>query len=71
MKLVSLSILIATPLIWWVMDNWIQTFPYRTTISPMVFIASGLMVLLVALATVSYQTVKASRTNPVESLRYE
>jgi len=71
MKLVGLSILIATPLIWWIMNNWIQTFPYRTTISPLVFIASGVMVLLVALATVSYQTLKASRINPVESLRYE
>ena len=71
MKLIGLSIIIATPLIWWVMDNWIQTFPYRTTISPLVFVASGVMVLLVALATVSYQTVKASRINPVESLRYE
>jgi putative ABC transport system permease protein len=71
MKLIGLSILVATPLIWWVMNNWIQTFPYRTTISPLVFIASGVMVLLVALATVSYQTLKASRINPVESLRYE
>jgi putative ABC transport system permease protein len=71
LKLVGLSILIASPLIWWVMNNWIQTFPYRTTISPFVFVMSGLMVLLVALITVSYQTVKASRTNPVESLRYE
>lgn len=70
-KLIGLSILIASPLIWWVMNNWIQTFPYRTTISPLVFIASGAMVLCVALITVSYQTVKASRTNPVESLRYE
>jgi putative ABC transport system permease protein len=71
LKLVGLSILIASPLIWWVMNNWIQAFPYRTTISPLVFLISGVMVLLVALITVSYQTVKASRTNPVESLRYE
>jgi putative ABC transport system permease protein len=71
LKLIGLSILIASPLIWWVMNNWIQTFPYRTTISPFVFVISGAMVLLVALITVSYQTVKASRTNPVESLRYE
>jgi putative ABC transport system permease protein len=71
MKLVGFSIVIATPLIWWVMNNWVQTFPYRTDISPFVFLISGVMVLLVALITVSYQTVKASRTNPVESLRYE
>jgi len=71
LKLVAISILIATPLIWWVMNNWIQAFPYRTTISPLVFVVSGVMVLLVALITVSYQTVRASRTNPVDSLRYE
>jgi putative ABC transport system permease protein len=71
LKLVGLSILIASPLIWWVMNNWVQTFPYRTNISPLVFVISGVIVLLVALITVSYQTVKASRTNPVESLRYE
>lgn len=71
LKLVGLSILIASPLIWWVMNNWIQTFPYRTTISPLIFVISGLMVLMVALLTVSYQTLKASKTNPVESLRYE
>lgn len=71
MKLVGLSILIATPMIWWVMNNWITSFPYRTTISPLIFVISGLIVLLVALMTVSYQTVRASRTNPVDSLRYE
>ncbi|HZY81220.1 MAG TPA: ABC transporter permease [Cyclobacteriaceae bacterium] len=71
LKLVGLSILIASPLIWWVMNNWVQTFPYRTDISPLVFVVSGVMVLMVALITVSYQTVKASKTNPVESLRYE
>jgi putative ABC transport system permease protein len=71
LKLIGVSILIATPMIWWVMNNWIQTFPYRTTISPFVFVFSGAMVLAVALITVSYQTVKASKTNPVESLRYE
>jgi len=71
LKLIGLSILIATPVIWWVMNNWIESFPYRTTISPFVFVFSGVMVLLVALVTVSYQTIKASKTNPVESLRYE
>lgn len=71
LKLVGLSILIASPIIWWVMNSWIETFPYRTNISPFVFVGSGVIVLLVALITVSYQTVKASKTNPVESLRYE
>lgn len=71
LKLVGLSILLATPLVWWGMNQWVLTFPYRIDISPMVFIIAGLMVLAVALLTISYQTMKAARTNPVDSLRYE
>lgn len=71
MRLVGLSVLVATPMIWWIMNNWIQSFPYRTEISPMVFLVSGISVLIVALLTVSFQTLKAARTNPVQSLRYE
>lgn len=70
-KLVLLSIVLAVPLVWFFMSNWIESFPYRTTISPFIFATAGLTVLLVSLLTVSYQTVRAARTNPVESLRYE
>jgi putative ABC transport system permease protein len=71
LKLIGLSILVATPLVWWGMSTWVQTFPYRTPISFIVFIVAGVVVLLVALFTVSFQTMKAAKTNPVESLRYE
>jgi len=71
LKLIGLSILVATPLVWWGMSTWVQTFPYRTPISFVVFIVAGLAVLLVALFTVSFQTMKAAKTNPVDSLRYE
>jgi putative ABC transport system permease protein len=71
LKLIGLSILVATPLVWWGMSTWVQTFPYRTPISFIVFIVAGVAVLLVALFTVSFQTMKAAKTNPVESLRYE
>ncbi|MBT1700625.1 ABC transporter permease [Fulvivirgaceae bacterium PWU4] len=70
-KLVLLSIVLAVPLVWFFMNNWIESFPYRTTISPFIFATAGITVLLVSLLTVSYQTVRAARTNPVESLRYE
>ncbi|HEY0741184.1 MAG TPA: ABC transporter permease [Chryseosolibacter sp.] len=70
-KLVLLSILLAVPLIWYVMAQWIETFPYRTTISPVIFVIAGLTVLFVSILTVSFQTIRAARTNPVESLRYE
>ncbi|MFZ6002105.1 MAG: ABC transporter permease, partial [Bacteroidota bacterium] len=70
-KLVGLSIVLATPLVWWVMNNWLQGFQYRIEIPLYIFAVAGAMVLLVALATVSFQTIRAARINPVDSLRYE
>jgi len=70
-KLVAISVLLATPLVWYFMKRWIETFPYRTNISVEIFFASAVIVLLVSLLTVSLQTLKAARINPVESLRYE
>ncbi len=70
-KLVLLSALFATPMVWYLMNRWIQSFPYRTDISADVFIVAAISVLAVALMTVSYQTLKAAKTNPVDSLRYE
>jgi putative ABC transport system permease protein len=69
--LVGLSILLATPLVWWVMNGWVERFPYRASISAMIFVLAGVLVLFVALLTVSYQTLKSARVNPVDSLRYE
>ena len=69
--LVSLSIVLATPLVWWVMNGWVERFPYRVSISAMIFVSAGALVLFVALLTVSYQTLKSARVNPIDSLRYE
>ena len=71
LQLIALSIIIAVPLIYFGMGNWINSFPYQTTISPWVFLVSGAMVLIVSLMTVTYQTVRAARTNPVNALRHE
>jgi putative ABC transport system permease protein len=71
LKLVTLSILLASPLVWFFMRDWVNSFPYHTSISPWVFLLSGLLVLVISLFTVSYQTIKAARTNPITSLRYE
>ena len=70
-NLVLIAIAIAVPLVWLGMNNWITSFPYRTTISVTVFVIAGLAVLLVAISTVSFQTMKAARINPVDSLRHE
>lgn len=71
LKLIGIAIVLAVPSIYWVMNNWLQTFPYQTSISVWIFFLAGGIVLAVALLTVSFQTLKASRTNPVVALRYE
>jgi putative ABC transport system permease protein len=70
-KLVGIAIVIAAPVAWWLMQKWLQDFAYRTPISWWIFLASGGLALLLALATVSVQAVKAARTNPVKNLRAE
>lgn len=71
LRLVGLSIVIAMPLIYFGMNNWISSFPYQTKISPWIFLWSGGMVLIISLMTVTFQTLKAAQTNPINSLRYE
>jgi putative ABC transport system permease protein len=71
LKLVLLSILIASPLAWYFMNNWLQNFAYRINISWWVFVAAGVVAVLIALITVSIQSVKAAIANPVQSLRTE
>ena len=71
LKLVSIGLLIAMPLAWYAMENWIQGYEYRIEINPLTFIMVGLLVALVALLTVSFHAVRAALANPVESLRTE
>jgi putative ABC transport system permease protein len=69
--LVIISLFIASPLAWMALNKWLQDFAYRTTISWWVFALAGTLALLIALATVSFQAIKAALTNPVKSLRSE
>jgi putative ABC transport system permease protein len=71
LKLVVIAALIAFPLAWWAMHSWLQDFAYRTTISWWVFIMAGILAALIAVVTVSFQTIKAAIMNPVKSLRAE
>lgn len=71
LKLVLLSVLIASPLAWYFMNNWLRDFAYHINIGWGVFVAAGVIALLIALITVSIQSVKAAIANPVESLRTE
>ena len=69
--LVIISVLIATPIAYFFMNNWLQKYDYRTNISWWVFVLSGLGVMTITLLTVSYQAIKAAVANPVKSLRTE
>ena len=70
-KLVIISICIATPAAYFFNKNWLEDYPYRISLSPLYFVAAGLITLAIALLTISYVTQKAARTNPVESIKYE
>ncbi len=69
--LVAISCFIAFPLAWWIMRDWLQSFAYRIDINWTVFALSGLLAMLIAMLTVSFQAIKASIANPVKSLRTE
>jgi putative ABC transport system permease protein len=68
---ILLSVLIASPLAWWVMHRWLQNFAYRTPISWWIFPAVGGGLLLIAQLTVLFRTIRAARTNPTINLRSE
>jgi len=70
-KLVLIALLLAFPIAWWAMDQWLQSFAYSIGISWWVFVITGIIVIGITLVTVSFQSIRASLTNPVKSLRTE
>jgi len=70
-KLVLISILIASPVAWWAMNKWLQNFNYRVAVEWWVFALAGLGAIMIALITISSQAIKAALANPVKSLRSE
>jgi ABC-type antimicrobial peptide transport system permease subunit len=70
-KLVAIAFLVATPLTWWLMYKWLENYDYRITISIWLFGSVGVVIVLLAVAVVSLNTIKAALANPVKSLRSE
>jgi len=68
---IVLANLIAWPLAFWALNQWLQGFAYHANLSPDLFLIAALSTLLIAMLTVSFQTIRAARANPVDSLRYE
>ncbi|HYJ64896.1 MAG TPA: hypothetical protein VEV62_14205, partial [Parafilimonas sp.] len=65
------ALIIAAPLAYIAANKWLQNFPYRIAVSWWLFASSGILVMLIALITVSFQSIKAAIANPVKSLRTE
>lgn len=69
--LVVLSFMLAVPLAWYIMQGWLANFPYRVGTDPLVYAISGLVVLSLTIATVSYHALRAASSDPIEALRHE
>lgn len=69
--LVILSIVIAVPVAWYLSDYWLSDFTYRIGLQTSPFLIGGVIAIIIAMVTVSFQTIKAATANPVDSLRYE
>jgi putative ABC transport system permease protein len=70
-KLVAIAMLITSPIAWWAMNSWLLGYNYRIQINWLTFVAAGGVAIIIALLTVSYQSIKAAVANPVNSLRSE
>ena len=71
LKWILLAVLIACPIAWFIMQQWLETFAYHVTIETDVFVMAAMLSIAIALITVTWQSLKAARANPVNSLRYE
>jgi putative ABC transport system permease protein len=70
-QLVLIANMIAWPLAWWIMNTWLQSFPYHININPLLFVVAGIGVVVIAFVSVGFQTFKAARVNPAQTLKYE
>ena len=69
--LVLISFLLASPVTYWLLKGWLESFAYRVGINPLMFVLGGTIALVIALATISFHTIRSARANPVKALRYE
>jgi putative ABC transport system permease protein len=70
-KLILIALVLASPIAWWSLTQWLNDFAYKITIDWWIFALAGLLAIGIALLTVSFQSIKAAMMNPVKSLRSE
>jgi putative ABC transport system permease protein len=66
-----IALVIASPIAWYLMDGWLQDFTYKVQISWWLYVVAGVVAVVIALITISFQSLKAAFTNPVTALRSE
>ncbi|MNL86309.1 hypothetical protein D3C87_2149680 [compost metagenome] len=71
LKLVAIAIVLASPLAWYIMQLWLQDFAYKIDIEWWMFVLAGIVSVLIAVFTISFQSIRAAMMNPVKSLRSE
>jgi putative ABC transport system permease protein len=71
LKLVAIAFIVSVPVAYFGMNRWLNAFPYREEISPMLFVMTGAAVLVITVSVISYQALVTASTNPVKSLRSE
>jgi putative ABC transport system permease protein len=71
LKLIALASLVAWPLSYWSISQWLQSYNYRIDLNIWLLVLPSLVVVGIALLTISFQTIKAARANPVKALKYE
>jgi putative ABC transport system permease protein len=69
--LVLIAVVVATPITWWIMSDWLQNFSFRIEISPLIFAGSALVLIAICWVTLSYLTIKTTQLNPAETLKTE
>jgi ABC-type antimicrobial peptide transport system permease subunit len=69
--LICIALLIAIPISWWGANEWLQSFAYRIHLNPSIFVITAASVVIITVATISFQSIKAATENPVKSLRSE
>lgn len=69
--LIIVSFVLASPVTYWLLQRWLDTFAYRVDINPLLFLVGGMLALAIALLTIGYHTIRSARRNPVRALRYE
>jgi len=71
LELVLIAVVVAFPLSWWAMSQWLHGFAYRINIDATIFLVAGASIIFITLATISVQSIKAAIANPVKALRSE